>query len=137
MEETMDIKEILLNIIQSENSRYSNMALEKLILVMLQDYAKGQGKEAFIEGAFGLCDMIFPNGIDDIAEKVSVPKNIKEGELMSKTIRIADLFEIKQGNIADEKLLKQYKIDTIVNAANPTLMGSTQGVVQSMPQLKN
>lgn len=34
----------------------------------------------------------------------------------------------EKGNIADRKELDKRNIDTIVNAANPTLMGSTQGV---------
>jgi len=44
----MDIKETLLNIVQSENFRYSIMRVEKLISVMLQDYAKSQNKESLV-----------------------------------------------------------------------------------------
>ncbi len=38
------------------------------------------------------------------------------------------MFSLVEGNIADKKLLRSKNIDTIVNAANPTLMGSSQGV---------
>lgn len=41
---------------------------------------------------------------------------------------IAGMLCVKCGNIADKELLKKDKIDAIVNAANPTLMGSNQGV---------
>ncbi len=68
----MDIKEALLNIVQSENFRYSTRGIEKLISVMLQDYAKRQNKDCLIEGRYGLSDMTFPNGIDDILGKVDV-----------------------------------------------------------------
>lgn len=68
----MDIKETLLNIVQSENFRYSIMGVEKLISVMLQDYAKSQNKESLVERDFNLGDMTFPNGIDDISGRVTV-----------------------------------------------------------------
>lgn len=38
------------------------------------------------------------------------------------------MLEIVKCNIADKKRLEEEKIDAIVNAANPTLMGSDQGV---------
>ena len=68
----MDIKETLLDVVQSTNGRYSSMAVKKLISTMLQDYVNRQGKEVLVEGDYSLCDMIFPNGIDDISEKVAV-----------------------------------------------------------------
>lgn len=42
--------------------------------------------------------------------------------------KISEMLFFKEGNIADRKLLRAEKIDTIVNAANPTLMGSDRGV---------
>ncbi len=41
---------------------------------------------------------------------------------------INDMIVIVAGDIADRKLLQYRNIDTIVNAAKPTLMGSSQGV---------
>lgn len=41
---------------------------------------------------------------------------------------LKNIFKIKQGNIADPSNWSNQKIDTIVNAAKPTLMGSNQGV---------
>lgn len=41
---------------------------------------------------------------------------------------IEDIFQLTDGNIVDQDKLQRLKIDTIVNAANPTLMGSNQGV---------
>lgn len=47
---------------------------------------------------------------------------------------IVQMLEIREGNIAERNLLKAEKIDTIVNAANPTLMRSRgdQGVNQAI-----
>lgn len=41
---------------------------------------------------------------------------------------IAGMLEVVRGNIADVSKLNSQSIDTIVNAAKPTLMGSNQGV---------
>lgn len=41
---------------------------------------------------------------------------------------LSNMFCFIKGNIADKTLLDSKQIDTIVNAANPTLMGSSQGV---------
>ena len=68
----MDIKESLLNIVQSDGTRYSYMAAEKLIAVMLQDYADRQNKKVLIERNYAYFDMVFPDGIDDISGKVAV-----------------------------------------------------------------
>lgn len=42
--------------------------------------------------------------------------------------QIYEMLCLVEGNIADKQMLQAEKIDTIVNAANPTLMGSNQGV---------
>ena len=41
---------------------------------------------------------------------------------------IADMIKIVKGKIEDSGKINLRNIDTIVNAANPTLMGSDQGV---------
>ena len=41
---------------------------------------------------------------------------------------IAGMLQVITGNIGDREMLKKYQINAIVNAANPTLMGSDQGV---------
>ena len=41
---------------------------------------------------------------------------------------IADLIEVVKGDVANKQRLDELQIDTIVNAAKPTLMGSDQGV---------
>lgn len=41
---------------------------------------------------------------------------------------ISDMLVVVSGDIADRKLLQNREIDTVVNAAKPTLMGSNQGV---------
>ena len=41
---------------------------------------------------------------------------------------IADILKIVRGKIEDVSKIRLREIDTIVNAANPTLMGSDQGV---------
>lgn len=41
---------------------------------------------------------------------------------------IFSMISVRKGDISDKLLLKQDKIDAVVNAANPTLMGSNQGV---------
>lgn len=38
------------------------------------------------------------------------------------------MLQVITGNIGDREMLKKYQINAIVNAANPTLMGSDQGV---------
>lgn len=78
----MDIKETLLNLIQSGGTHYSFMAVEKLISIMLQDYAKSQSKDVTLERNFALCDMILPLGIDDISEKTAVEIKIPRHKQM-------------------------------------------------------
>lgn len=39
-----------------------------------------------------------------------------------------------KGDITDKKLLNKLRVDAIVNAANPTLMGSDQGRGWSYPR---
>lgn len=66
METSMDIRETLLELINSETIRYSYMAIEKLIIVMMKDYLGSQNKRLFAENevVHGISDMILPDGID-------------------------------------------------------------------------
>ena len=66
MEISMDIRETLLELINSETIRYSYMAIEKLIIVMMKDYLGSQNKRLFAENevVHGISDMILPDGID-------------------------------------------------------------------------
>lgn len=50
---------------------------------------------------------------------------------------IADILRIVKGRIEDADKIKLRNIDTIVNAANPTLMGSNQGVDGSIHKAIN
>lgn len=62
----MDIRETLLGLVDSETIRYSYMAIEKLIIVMMEDYLKSQNKRLYSENEIvhGISDMILPDGID-------------------------------------------------------------------------
>ena len=62
----MGIRETLLELINSETIRYSYMAIEKLIIVMMKDYLGSQNKRLFAENevVHGISDMILPDGID-------------------------------------------------------------------------
>ena len=44
----MDIKEKLLELTNSETIRYSYMAVEKLIIVMMKDYLESQNKQILV-----------------------------------------------------------------------------------------
>lgn len=62
----MDIREALLELINSETIGYSYMAIEKLIIVMLKDYLESQDKRLVTENENRsvIPDMILPDGID-------------------------------------------------------------------------
>lgn len=44
------------------------------------------------------------------------------------TLGMDHVIVVIKGDITDKKLLNKLRVDAIVNAANPTLMGSDQGV---------
>ena len=113
----MDIKETLLNIVQSDNIRYSSIGVEKLITVMLQDYAQKQNKEVIVERNFGLCDMIFPDGIDDISGKVAVEiKMSRHKQLFLKVIYdIIGRFTMNNGDVNTLLLIVVNEIDGVFN----------------------
>lgn len=48
--------------------------------------------------------------------------------MQTKDKKISSMLSIVTGSIANSDLWEEHKVDTIVNAANPTLMGSNQGV---------
>lgn len=63
----MDIKEILLETANSQTTMYSYVAVERLIVIMMGDYLKCQGKRLFLENEVmhGKFDMILPDGINN------------------------------------------------------------------------
>ena len=63
----MDIREALLELVNSESIRYSYTAIEKIIIIMLRDYLEAQNKQLLIENEVmhRISDMILPNGIDN------------------------------------------------------------------------
>lgn len=63
----MDIREALLELVNSETIKYSYMAVEKLIVVMLRDYLESQDKRLLSENKVmhGIFDMVLPDGIDN------------------------------------------------------------------------
>lgn len=50
------------------------------------------------------------------------------------TLGMDHVIVVVKGDITDKKLLKKLRVDAIVNAANPTLMGSNQGRGWSYPR---
>lgn len=63
----MDIREALLELVNLESVRYSYMAIEKIIIVMMRDYLKAQNKRLLAENEVmhRISDMILPDGIDN------------------------------------------------------------------------
>lgn len=63
----MDIKEALLELANGGTIRHSYITIEKLIIIMMKDYLKWQGKRLFSENevTHGIFDLILPDGIDN------------------------------------------------------------------------
>ena len=63
----MDIREALLELVNSESVRYSYMAIEKLVIVMMRNYLEAQNKRLLAENQdmLRISDMILPDGIDN------------------------------------------------------------------------
>lgn len=63
----MDIREALLGLVNSESVRYSYMAIEKLVIVMMRNYLEAQNKRLLAENQdmLRISDMILPDGIDN------------------------------------------------------------------------
>ena len=81
----MDIKDTLLQIINSGANRYSYVAIEKLITVMLEDYLKSQNKRVDVEriGMHIIADMLLPDGIDNESECIAVEIKVYRHKQMS------------------------------------------------------
>lgn len=73
----MDIKQALLELVDSATIRNSYMAIEKLIVIMMRDYLKSQNKVLLLghKVTYGIFDMILPNGID--SDKSYIAAEIK------------------------------------------------------------
>ena len=109
MEINMDIRETLLELINSETIRYSYMAIEKLIIVMMKDYLGSQNKRLFAENevVHGISDMILPDGIDSdescIAAEIKMYEEYKQRyDIIKAQRKIAS-----EGNITS---LERYKL---------------------------
>lgn len=63
----MDIREALLELVNSESVRYSYTAIEKIIIIMLRDYLEAQNKQLLVENEVmhRISDMILPDGVDN------------------------------------------------------------------------
>lgn len=62
----MDIKQALLELVDSATIKNSYMAIEKLIVIMMRDYLKSQNKVLLLgrKVTYGIFDMLLPDGID-------------------------------------------------------------------------
>lgn len=70
----MDIRETLIEIVNSETIRYSYVAIEKLISVMMRDYLESQNKRLLVENEnmHWIADMLLPDGIDNESGCIAV-----------------------------------------------------------------
>lgn len=69
----MDIRETLIEILNLETTRYSSVAIEKLILVMMRDYLEAQNKHLIAEYESNwIADMLLPDGIDNESGCIAV-----------------------------------------------------------------
>lgn len=99
----MDIRETLLELINSETIRYSYMAVEKLIIVMMKDYLKAQNKRLFAENESvrGISDMILPDGIDSDESCIAAEIKMYRHKQMSLRVIYDTIgrFSINRGDI--------------------------------------
>jgi len=99
----MNIRETLLELINTATTKYSYMAIQKLIIVMMEDYLKSQHKRLWTENEVikqGM-DMILPDGIDNdkscIAAEIKLYRHKYMGvRVINNTIQ---LFSINRGDI--------------------------------------
>lgn len=103
METSMDIRETLLELINSETIRYSYMAIEKLIIVMMKDYLGSQNKRLFAENevVHGISDMILPDGIDSDESCIAAEIKMYRHKQMSLRVIYDTIgrFSINRGDI--------------------------------------
>lgn len=99
----MDIKGKMLELINSEKIRYSYMAVENLIIIMMRDYLNSMNKELVTETVAinGFCDMILPAGIDDDERCTAAEIKIYRHKQMSLRIIYDTIgrFSINRGDI--------------------------------------
>ncbi len=81
----MDIRETLIEIVNSETNRYSYVAIEKLISVMMRDYLESQNKRLLAENEsiYGISDMLLPDGIDNESGCIAVEIKMYRHKQMS------------------------------------------------------
>lgn len=103
MEISMDIRETLLELINSETIRYSYMAIEKLIIVMMKDYLGSQNKRLFAENevVHRISDMILPDGIDSDESCIAAEIKMYRHKQMSLRVIYDTIgrFSINRGDI--------------------------------------
>lgn len=99
----MDIRETLLELVNSEAFRYSYMAAEKLIIVMMKDYLKSQNKQLIAENevVHGNFDMILPDGIDGYESCIAAEIKMYRHKQMSLRVIYDTIgrFSINRGDI--------------------------------------
>lgn len=99
----MNIRETLLELINSETIRYSYTAVETLIIFMIRDYLKSQHKELLTqnENAHGLADIILPDGIDTYEGRIAAEIKIYRHKQMCLRIIYDTIgrFSINRGDI--------------------------------------
>ena len=99
----MDIREALLELVNSESVRYSYIAIEKLIIVMMRDYLEAQDKRLLAEneGMHIVSDMILPDGIDNEGGCIAAEIKVYRHKRMSLRIIYDTIghFSINRGKI--------------------------------------
>lgn len=124
----MDIREAMLELVNSESVRYSYMAIEKIIIVMMRDYLKAQNKRLLAENEVmhRISDMILPDGIDNEDGYIAAEIKLYRHKQMSLRLIYDTIgrFSINRGEINStylekrkkyvEQLHVQYENDNIV-----------------------
>ena len=95
----MNIREALLELINSDTIRYAHIAIEKLVFIMMEDYLKSQNKRLVLENYN--FDMILPDGIDDEEGCIAVEiKMYRNGyTFSSRLLNYIRHFSINRGEI--------------------------------------
>lgn len=95
----MNIREALLELINSDTIRYAHIAIEKLVFIMMEDYLKSQNKRLVLENYN--FDMILPDGIDDEEGCIAVEiKMYRNGyTFSSRILNYIRHFSINRGEI--------------------------------------
>ena len=129
----MDIRESLLAIVNSETNRYSYMAIEKLIIVMMKDYLKSQNKRLFAESEkiYGISDMLLPDGIDNESGCIAAEIKMYRHKQMSLKV-IYDTFgrfSMNKGEINKLLLIVVNELPDGIRKVN----APKQGVVTQFP----